>query len=255
MSAKVEQQVANANAQKLRNEFIANVLAQIKAPVSQINDQLTKDAKLALVAVGYRNTAAFVDDVALAIVHDQLAASPAGDSTSTHDTVAPASPAALAAQVTARLVDECSRCIELILQLVTLHKEAAKAISGIQEISLLFVLANQKKHLANLMPAKLVSSTSLTQLQRLPIYLQANKARTAALLTDQERDRRLEIELNEAILLFENAGGTIPLKPGAPAKIVRARWALEEFRVSLFAQSLGTAEPVSLERIKKLLNS
>jgi ATP-dependent helicase HrpA len=138
---------------------------------------------------------------------------------------------------------------------VTLQKDAAKAISGIQEISLLFVLANQKKHLANLMPARLVSSTSLTQIQRLPIYLQANKARTAALLTDQERDRRLEIELNEAILLFENAGGTIPLKPGAPAKIVRARWALEEFRVSLFAQSLGTAEPVSLERIKKLLNS
>jgi len=255
VSAKVEQQVANANAQKLRNEFIANVLAQIKAPVNQINDQLTKDAKLALVAVGYRNTAAFVDDVALAIVHDQLAATPAGDSTSTQDSVSPASPAALAEQVTARLVDECSRCIELILQLVTLHKDAAKAISGIQEISLLFVLANQKKHLANLMPAKLVSSTSLTQLQRLPIYLQANKARTAALMTDQERDRRLEIELNEAILLFENAGGTIPLKQGAPAKIVRARWALEEFRVSLFAQSLGTAEPVSLERIKKLLNS
>jgi ATP-dependent helicase HrpA len=55
--------------------------------------------------------------------------------------------------------------------------------------------------------------------------------------------------------LFENAGGLIPLKPGMPEKIVRARWALEEFRVSLFAQSLGTAEPVSLDRIKKILNS
>jgi ATP-dependent helicase HrpA len=40
-----------------------------------------------------------------------------------------------------------------------------------------------------------------------------------------------------------------------PEKIVRARWALEEFRVSLFAQTLGTAEPVSLDRIKKILNS
>jgi ATP-dependent helicase HrpA len=36
---------------------------------------------------------------------------------------------------------------------------------------------------------------------------------------------------------------------------VRARWALEELRVSLFAQSLGTAEPVSLQRIKKLLTA
>jgi len=74
-------------------------------------------------------------------------------------------------------------------------------------------------------------------------------------LEDIERDRRLEIELNQAILLFENAGGLIPLKPGMPEKIVRARWALEEFRVSLFAQTLGTAEPVSLDRIKKILNS
>jgi len=40
-----------------------------------------------------------------------------------------------------------------------------------------------------------------------------------------------------------------------PENIVQARWALEEFRVSLFAESLGTAEPVSMERIKKILNS
>jgi ATP-dependent helicase HrpA len=34
---------------------------------------------------------------------------------------------------------------------------------------------------------------------------------------------------------------------------VHARWLLEEYRVSLFAQSLGTAEPVSLQRIQKSL--
>jgi ATP-dependent helicase HrpA len=75
------------------------------------------------------------------------------------------------------------------------------------------------------------------------------------LLEDPERDRRLEIELNQAILLFENAGGSVPLKDGMPESIVKARWAIEEFRVSLFAQSLGTSEPVSIERIKKILNS
>jgi ATP-dependent helicase HrpA len=34
---------------------------------------------------------------------------------------------------------------------------------------------------------------------------------------------------------------------------VRARWLLEEYRVSLFAQRLGTAEPVSLQRITRAL--
>jgi len=34
---------------------------------------------------------------------------------------------------------------------------------------------------------------------------------------------------------------------------VHTRWLLEEYRVSLFAQGLGTAEPVSLQRIGKAL--
>jgi ATP-dependent helicase HrpA len=105
------------------------------------------------------------------------------------------------------------------------------------------------------MTNKLISTTGLNRFDRLPIYLQANKSRTGKLLEDIERDRRLEIELNQGILLFENAGGSIPLKEGMPENIVKARWALEEFRVSLFAQSLGTTEPVSLERIKKILSS
>ena len=35
--------------------------------------------------------------------------------------------------------------------------------------------------------------------------------------------------------------------------LVHARWLLEEFRLSLFAQTLPTAEPVSLQRIRKAL--
>jgi len=36
---------------------------------------------------------------------------------------------------------------------------------------------------------------------------------------------------------------------------VHARWMLEEFRLSLFAQELGTAETVSLQRITKALTA
>jgi ATP-dependent helicase HrpA len=34
---------------------------------------------------------------------------------------------------------------------------------------------------------------------------------------------------------------------------VHVRWLLEELRLSLFAQTLPTAEPVSLQRIRKAL--
>jgi ATP-dependent helicase HrpA len=55
--------------------------------------------------------------------------------------------------------------------------------------------------------------------------------------------------------VFANAGGELPLPASAATNLVRARWLLEELRVSLFAQTLGTKDPVSLQRIKKALES
>jgi ATP-dependent helicase HrpA len=45
----------------------------------------------------------------------------------------------------------------------------------------------------------------------------------------------------------------MPLPTSAPANLVRARWLLEELRISLFAQELKAAEPVSLQRIQRVL--
>ena len=36
-------------------------------------------------------------------------------------------------------------------------------------------------------------------------------------------------------------------------RLRRARWMLEEYRISLFAQQVGTAYPVSDQRIRKAL--
>jgi ATP-dependent helicase HrpA len=55
-------------------------------------------------------------------------------------------------------------------------------------------------------------------------------------------------------MAFEGSGGKIPLPPDAPQKLVEVRWLLEELRISLFAQSLGTTETVSLQRVKKALS-
>jgi ATP-dependent helicase HrpA len=237
--------IPNIDALKLRSKFINEVFAQIKSPLALVNEELSKEDKLSIVSVGYRNVAAFVDDVILAAIQDELEA----------DVLANLNQSEVVEKVSKRVLEECRRSMKLVSEIAVLYREASKAISQIQDISLLFVLANQKKHVAQLMTNKLISTTGLKRLERLPVYLQANKARTSKLLEDMERDRRLEIELNQGILLFENAGGSIPLKDGMPENIVKARWALEEFRVSLFAQSLGTVETFSLERIKKVLNS
>jgi ATP-dependent helicase HrpA len=35
--------------------------------------------------------------------------------------------------------------------------------------------------------------------------------------------------------------------------VTKVRWLLEELRISLFAQSLGTAEPVSEDRVRRAI--
>ena len=230
---------------KMNEQFLSEVITKVVSPLAALSDQLSKEDKLNIIAVGYRNVQDFVDDVIRAVVEADIEGKPV----STLDAQE------IAKVASKSVLDQCLGCLRLASEIVVISREASKAISQLQDISLLFVLANQKKHIAQLMTKKLISTTGLTQLNRLPVYLEANLLRTSKLLEDLERDRRQEIELNQAILLFENAGGSVPLKAGMPENIVKARWALEEFRVSLFAQHLGTVEPVSLERIKKILNT
>jgi ATP-dependent helicase HrpA len=46
---------------------------------------------------------------------------------------------------------------------------------------------------------------------------------------------------------------TLPRDRRSAPEVVELRWTLEELRVSLFAQVLGTPRPVSEQRIRKAL--
>jgi ATP-dependent helicase HrpA len=89
----------------------------------------------------------------------------------------------------------------------------------------------------------------------MPVYLKAITIRVEKMRENPMRDRNAQPELASALQVFSSAGGELPLSPSAPEQLVRARWLLEELRVSLFAQTLGTKEAVSLQRIKKALES
>jgi ATP-dependent helicase HrpA len=69
------------------------------------------------------------------------------------------------------------------------------------------------------------------------------------------KDRAAQGELIQALQVFASAGGELPLPASAAAKMGRARCLLEELWGTLFAQTLGTKDPVSLQRIKKALES
>ena len=93
----------------------------------------------------------------------------------------------------------------------------------------------------------------MERLAHYPRYLDGILDRIRTLADAPGKDRTRQTEYERAAQAYADAGGTIPLPPGAEHRLVEVRWLLEEYRVSLFAQRLGTAQPVSLQRIAKAL--
>jgi ATP-dependent helicase HrpA len=120
-------------------------------------------------------------------------------------------------------------------------------------LTLLGALNDVKGQLAGLVFPGFASRTGTARLAQLPRYLRGALERVRTLADNPGRDRQRMTEFERAATLFAEAGGVLPLADDAPAPLEHARWLLEEYRVSLFAQSLGTAEPVSLQRIQKSL--
>jgi ATP-dependent helicase HrpA len=86
---------------------------------------------------------------------------------------------------------------------------------------------------------------TLERLRQFPRYLRAVQLRAQRLIRDPARDQARMLGIQP----FQHA---LTGMPSGPAR-ERLRWLLEEYRVSLFAQELGTAEPVSEKRLARLL--
>ena len=89
------------------------------------------------------------------------------------------------------------------------------------------------------------------RLQQLPRYLHAMKARAEKLRGDPARDqsRMLQVLPYWREWLGARAGGA------SGEAMERLRWLIEEWRVSLFAQELGAAEPVSPKRLLRAIEA
>jgi hypothetical protein len=150
-------------------------------------------------------------------------------------------------------MDSMFETVGLVARILTASRTADKALKAATSMALLPGISDARQQLTALVYPGFVSDTGLAQLRHLPRYLGGISARVGKLVDNPSRDRVWMNETQAATTRFENAGGTMPLKPDAAAPLLRARWMIEELRISLFAQELKAAESVSLQRIQKVL--
>ncbi|APG02773.1 ATP-dependent RNA helicase HrpA [Luteibacter rhizovicinus DSM 16549] len=106
-----------------------------------------------------------------------------------------------------------------------------------------------REQLAGLLQPGFLRELPTARLGHLPRYLKAMRLRGERLRQDPARDQSRMLQVLPYWRALLNAGGT------ALDAVVwsELRWLLEEWRVSLFAQELKTAEPVSAKRLARAL--
>lgn len=106
--------------------------------------------------------------------------------------------------------------------------------------------------LAALLPAHFLTATPWPWLQQVPRFLQGIKHRLEKLSQGGlVRDQQALSAVAPLWSAFRTRAAQEPTDRPLPEELTTYRWMLEEYRVSLFAQHLGTSQPISPQRLEK----
>ncbi len=148
------------------------------------------------------------------------------------------------------------RCVQAAVQ----PTAKAKTLSDFSQLSL---TAKERPAPANvwteelegLLPRNFLATTSFTQLAHFPRYLKALTTRLERAKLNPVKDRERALQIQPYVVALKNLTNQPPKSTRARERVQEFRWMVEEFKVSLFAQELGTAAPVSPQRLDHQLQS
>jgi ATP-dependent helicase HrpA len=137
----------------------------------------------------------------------------------------------------------------IFIQVMNEHYDVNRIVSGLKKGALDYVAEDVENQLGGLLHEGFLSETGLVWFAQYPRYLKALSIRLNKAPHMGDKDR-----LNTVLLShFQDRYRSLKSKCAANDKdeLLILRWMLEEFRVSLFAQKLGTYIPVSEKRLEK----
>ncbi len=143
-----------------------------------------------------------------------------------------------------------------VLPALEAARELDSAVRSSTSLALLNVLSELRAQSADLVGDGFVSATPPARLRHLARYLKAAKVRLEKAAAASSRDTELAWKVREVADEYEAVRTALASGRPDPERLARledVRWMIEEYRVSLFAQTLGTDGPVSDKRIRKAL--
>ncbi|MFP6801089.1 MAG: ATP-dependent RNA helicase HrpA [Pseudomonas sp.] len=159
--------------------------------------------------------------------------------------------AALAERKRGDWTEHAERLAKLTLEVLKLWHGLQKRFKGKIDLAQAMALNDIKLQLSNLVYPGFVRETPAQWLKEVPRYLKAIEQRLDKIAGQVQRDRVWSGELAGYWEQYQARLGKHSQEGKRDPQLVLYRWLLEEYRVSLFAQQLGTKLPVSDKRLSK----
>ncbi|MET8358436.1 ATP-dependent RNA helicase HrpA [Micromonospora sp. NPDC005171] len=219
----------------------------VSSPARFLQGRLDNEAKLALSRNPHGGVQELIEDAAGAAI-DRLigvAGGPAWDADGF---------AALREKVRADLVDTVVEVMDRVRKVLAAAYAVEQRLGATRNLAVVAALADIRSQLAGLVHAGFITETGYARLPDLLRYLTAIERRLDRLGGNPQRDRQQQDRI--AVVQKEYADLLANLAPARRQEtaVRQIRWMIEELRVNVFAQALGTPYPVSEQRIYRAMD-
>ena len=139
-------------------------------------------------------------------------------------------------------------------QILSLNHALNQRLKGKMDFTMAFAFSDIKAQLNGLIYPGFVQKSGYDRLPDLQRYLQAVDKRIDKLAQDINRDRAAMLRVEQVQQAYQQLLAKLPKSKPISDEIAEIRYMIEELRVSLFAQQLGTKYQVSDKRILNIIS-
>lgn len=218
------------------------LLLNVPSPIKYLHEKLPNKAKLGLYFNPYGKVLDLIDDC-ISCGIDKLIAENGGPVWQEQDF------ARLQERIRADLNETVVNVAKQVEQILTTVFNINKRLKGRVDMSLALALSDIKTQLNGLIYRGFVTQNGWKRLPDTLRYLQAIERRLEKLAIDPHRDRAQMLRVEQVQQAWQQWLNKLPPKRRDDDEVREVRWMIEELRVSLFAQQLGTPYPISDKRI------
>ena len=140
-------------------------------------------------------------------------------------------------------------------QILTLTHQLNQRLKGKMDFTMAFALSDMKSQISGLIYQGFVQKSGYARLPDLLRYLQSIDKRMDKLAQDVNRDRAAMLRVEQVQQAYQQLLAKLPKSKPISNEVAEIRYVIEELRVNLFAQQLGTKYQVSDKRILNLIGT